>query len=53
MNIAAQPPVQTDQTIYLKDYQKPAFLVESINLDIQVYDEVPTSVKKPWHVVFV
>ncbi|MGV0885629.1 aminopeptidase N [Acinetobacter venetianus] len=39
MNIAAQPPVQTDQTIYLKDYQKPSFLVESINLDIQVYDD--------------
>lgn len=39
MNIAAQPPVQADQTIYLKDYQKPAFLVESINLDIQVFDE--------------
>ncbi|MCU4367859.1 aminopeptidase N [Acinetobacter courvalinii] len=39
MNIAAQPPVQADQTIYLKDYQKPSFLVESINLDIQVFDE--------------
>ncbi|MEN8319426.1 aminopeptidase N [Acinetobacter junii] len=39
MNIAAQPPVQADQTIYLKDYQKPSFLVESINLDIQVYDD--------------
>ncbi len=39
MNIAAQPPVQSDQTIYLKDYQKPSFLVESINLDIQVYDD--------------
>lgn len=39
MNIAAQPPVQADQTIYLKDYQKPSFLVESINLNIQVYDE--------------
>lgn len=39
MNIAAQPPVQADQTVYLKDYQKPAFLVESINLDIQVYDD--------------
>lgn len=39
MNIAAQPPVQTDQTIYLKDYQKPAFLVESIHLDIQVYND--------------
>lgn len=39
MNIAAQPPVQADQTIYLKDYQKPAFLVDSINLNIQVYDE--------------
>ena len=38
MNIAAQPPVQADQTIYLKDYQKPSFLVESINLDIQVHD---------------
>ncbi|MCH7307293.1 aminopeptidase N [Acinetobacter sp. NIPH 1852] len=39
MNIAAQPPVQTDQTIYLKDYQKPSFLVESIHLDIQVYSD--------------
>ncbi|WP_340600304.1 aminopeptidase N [Acinetobacter sp. HZNU-JH01] len=39
MNIAAQPPVQADQTIYLKDYQKPAFLVESIHLDIQVYND--------------
>ncbi|MDA3501235.1 aminopeptidase N [Acinetobacter sp. AOR34_HL] len=39
MNIAAQPPVQADQTIYLKDYQKPSFFVESINLDIQVYDD--------------
>jgi aminopeptidase N len=39
MNIAAQPPVQADQTIYLKDYQKPSFLVESIHLDIQVYDD--------------
>lgn len=39
MNIAAQPPVQPDQTIYLKDYQKPSFLVESINLNIQVYDD--------------
>ncbi|MEO3356590.1 aminopeptidase N [Acinetobacter haemolyticus] len=38
MNIAAQPPVQTDQTIYLKDYQKPSFLVDSIHLDIQVYE---------------
>ena len=39
MNIAAQPPVQADQTVYLKDYQKPSFLVESINLNIQVYDD--------------
>ncbi|MCH7337054.1 aminopeptidase N [Acinetobacter sp. NIPH 2699] len=39
MNIAAQPPVQADQTIYLKDYQKPSFLVESIHLDIQVYTD--------------
>ena len=38
MNIAAQPPVQADQTIYLKDYQKPSFLVDSVELDIQVYD---------------
>lgn len=39
MNIAANPHVQADQTVYLKDYQKPSFLVESINLDIQVYDD--------------
>ncbi|MFW2036685.1 aminopeptidase N [Acinetobacter junii] len=39
MNIAAQPSVQADQTIFLKDYQKPSFLVESINLNIQVYDD--------------
>ena len=38
MNIAAQSPAQTDQTIYLKDYQKPSFLVESIHLDIQLHD---------------
>ena len=37
MNIAANPVVEADQTIYLKDYQKPAFLVDSIKLDIQVY----------------
>jgi len=39
MNIAANPVVEADQTVYLKDYQKPAFLVDSINLDIQVYAE--------------
>ena len=39
MNIAAQSPAQTDQTIYLKDYQNPSFLVESIHLDIQVYEQ--------------
>ncbi|WP_130804701.1 aminopeptidase N [Acinetobacter ihumii] len=39
MNIAANPHVQADQTVYLKDYQKPSFLVESVNLDIQVYDD--------------
>ena len=39
MNIAANPVVEADQTVYLKDYQKPSFLVESINLDIQVYDD--------------
>ncbi|WP_336930527.1 aminopeptidase N [Acinetobacter tandoii] len=39
MNIAANPVVEADQTVYLKDYQKPVFLVDSINLDIQVYAE--------------
>ncbi|WP_343594509.1 aminopeptidase N [Acinetobacter sp.] len=39
MNIAANPVVEADETVYLKDYQKPVFLVESINLDIQVYDD--------------
>ncbi|RKG35498.1 aminopeptidase N [Acinetobacter guerrae] len=39
MNIAANPHVQADQTVYLKDYQKPSFLVESVNLNIQVYDD--------------
>lgn len=37
MNIAANPVIETNQTVYLKDYQKPTFLVESIDLDIQVY----------------
>ena len=37
MNIAANPMVQADQTVYLKDYQKPSFLVDSIHLDIQVF----------------
>ena len=39
MNIAANPVVEADQTVYLKDYQKPVFLVDSINLDIRVYAE--------------
>lgn len=39
MNIAANPVVEADQTVYLKDYQKPVFLVDSINLDIQVYSD--------------
>ncbi|MEB3767829.1 aminopeptidase N [Acinetobacter sp. MD2] len=39
MNIAANPVVESNDTVYLKDYQKPAFLVESIHLDIQVYDD--------------
>lgn len=39
MNIAANPVVEADQTVYLKDYQKPSYLVESIDLDIQVYDD--------------
>mgnify|MGYP002716747813 FL=1 len=37
MNIAANPMVEANQTIYLKDYQKPSFLVDAIELDIQVY----------------
>ncbi|MCG2572768.1 aminopeptidase N [Acinetobacter sp. ME22] len=37
MNIAANPVVETDQTVYLKDYQKPSFLVDSVDLNIQVY----------------
>ncbi|OAL79038.1 aminopeptidase N [Acinetobacter sp. SFB] len=39
MNIAANPVVEADQTVYLKDYKKPSFLVDSINLDIQVYTD--------------
>ncbi|OTG57483.1 aminopeptidase N [Acinetobacter sp. ANC 4204] len=39
MNIAANPIIEADQTVYLKDYQKTSFLVDSIHLDIQVYDE--------------
>lgn len=39
MNIAANPVTEADQTIYLKDYQKPSFVVDSIDLNIQVYDD--------------
>ena len=39
MNIAANPVVQAEQTVYLKDYEKPSFSVESIHLDIQVYTD--------------
>ena len=39
MNIAANPVVEADQTVYLKDYEKPSFLVDSINLDIQVHSD--------------
>ncbi|MHA3079611.1 aminopeptidase N [Acinetobacter sp. ANC 5502] len=39
MNIAANPVIEADQTVYLKDYQKPSFLVDSIDLDIRVYDD--------------
>jgi len=39
MNIAANPVIEADQTIYLKDYQKPSFVVNSIDLNIQVYDD--------------
>ena len=38
MNIAANPVIEADQTVYLKDYQKPSFVVDSIDLNIQVYD---------------
>ncbi len=39
MNIAANPVVEADQTVYLKDYQKPTFEVLSIDLDISVFDD--------------
>ncbi|MFW1857161.1 aminopeptidase N [Acinetobacter defluvii] len=39
MNIAANPVIEANQTVYLKDYQKPSYLVDSIDLDIQVYDD--------------
>ncbi len=39
MNIAANPVIEADQTIYLKDYQKPAYTVDSIDLNIQVYTD--------------
>ena len=39
MNIAANPVVEADETVYLKDYQKPAFEVLSIQLDILVHDD--------------
>ncbi len=39
MNIAANPHISADQTVYLKDYQQPSFLVDSINLDIQIHDD--------------
>ena len=39
MNIAANPVVEADQTVYLKDYEKPSFWVDSINLDIQVHTD--------------
>ncbi|MND33476.1 Aminopeptidase N [compost metagenome] len=39
MNIAANPVVEADQTVYLKDYEKPSFAVDSINLNIQVYTD--------------
>ena len=32
MNIAANPMVEANQTIYLKDYQKPSFLVDSVRV---------------------
>lgn len=40
MNIAANPAVKAaDQTVYLKDYKKPTFLVDSVHLDIQVFQD--------------
>ncbi|MCF9033797.1 aminopeptidase N [Acinetobacter nectaris] len=40
MNIAANPTVESaDQTVYLKDYKKPTFLVDSVHLDIQVFQD--------------
>ena len=39
MNIAANPVVEADETVYLKDYQKPTFEVLSIQLDILVHDD--------------
>ena len=39
MNIATNPVVTADNTVYLKDYQKPTFEVVSINLDISVHDD--------------
>ena len=39
MNIAANPVIQADQTIYLKDYQQPAYAVDSVALDIQVFSD--------------
>ncbi|AYO54159.1 aminopeptidase N [Acinetobacter wuhouensis] len=39
MNIAANPIAEAQQTVYLKDYQKPSYVVDSIDLNIQVYDD--------------
>ncbi|WEV47976.1 aminopeptidase N [Acinetobacter sp. ESL0695] len=40
MNIAANPAVEAaDQTVYLKDYKKPTFLVDSVHLNIQVFQD--------------
>ena len=39
MNIAANPVIEADQTVYLKDYQKPTFVVDAVDLNIQVYAE--------------
>lgn len=39
MNIATNPVVQADETVYLKDYQKPTYLVDSVHLDIQIFED--------------
>lgn len=39
MNTAVNPSIGTDQTVYLKDYQQPSYLVHTVELDIQVHHD--------------